>query len=150
MNNWGTNVKIPAPPGARAQPLPLSQIKYNPVGIYDIRRHCGALPHEPGIYDAHRPCFDAADLAWIATSLSLASNSQPLPPDSFPPEFEELRQGMPANSSGTRATMRARLLKLIFNLVCDFIGLNEPELMKFLSDFINGSLLRRCQSYHAC
>ena len=126
MNNWGTNVDIPAPLGAGELPLPLSQVKYNPVGIYDVRRHCGAHPHEPGIYETHRPCFDAADLAWIATSLSLASNTQPIPPNSFPPEFNLLREGMAKGSSATRATMRACLKKLIFNLVCVFICLNEP------------------------
>lgn len=113
------------PSGAGAQPLvPLSQVKYNALGIYDLRRHCGTLPHEPGVYETHRPCFDAADLAWIATSLSLASNSQPIPPNSFPPELAVLRHGMPSNSSATRAAMRARLQKLIFNLVCVFRGLN--------------------------
>lgn len=146
MNHWGTDVNIPAPPGAGSQPLqvPLSQIKYTTLGIYDVRRYCSTHSHEPGIYETHRPCFDAADLAWIATSLSLASNPDPIPPNSFPPEFSVLRQGMPANSSGTRATMRAHLQKLIFNLVCVFMDLNEPELMKFLPDFINGSRLRRC------
>lgn len=138
-----TEVNIPEPPGAGAKPQPLSQVKYNTIGIYDIRRHCGAHPHEPGVYDTHRACFDAADLAWIATSLNLASNSQPIAPNSFPPEFSVLRQGMPSNSSGTRAAMRARLQKLIFNLVCVFYSINEPMLMLPFSDFVNGPRLRR-------
>jgi hypothetical protein len=117
-SSWGTNVNIPVPSGAGAQPLSPSQIKYNTLGINNVRRHCGTLPHEPGVYEANRPCFDAADLAWIATSLNLASNFYPVAPNSFPPEYAVLRNGMPKNSSGTRATMRAHLQKLIFNLVC--------------------------------
>ena len=118
MHNWGTKVNIPAPPGAGDKPQPLSQVKYDTVGLYDVRRHCGALPHEPGIYDIHRACFDVADLAWIATSLDLASNSQTIAQNTFPPEFKCLRDGMPPKSSAKRTTMRAALQKLIFNLVC--------------------------------
>ena len=130
MHNWGINVNIPAPPGAGAQPLALSQVRYDPLGLYDIRRHCGALPHEPGVYEAHRSCFDAADLAWIATSLGLASNSQPIPQNSFPPEFSVLRQGMQKNSSGTRAMMRSHHQKLIFDLVGVFFDVwNKLVLM---------------------
>lgn len=122
MHNRGTPVKNPAPPGG-AQPKPLSQIKYNIDGIHNVRRHCGTFLHEPGVYNANRSCFDAADLAWIATFLSLASNSKLISANSLPPEFAVLRDGMSVNSGETRAVMRTQLQKLVFDLVCVFCAL---------------------------
>ncbi|KDR74600.1 hypothetical protein GALMADRAFT_140966 [Galerina marginata CBS 339.88] len=116
MHDWETDVTIPAPHGAGVCPLPLNRIRYTPAGLYDIRRHCGALPHSPGAYNTHRQSFEAADMAWIATSLGLSTRPLQLMPSEFPPELLTLRDGMPANAAPARAAMRARLQRLIFDV----------------------------------
>jgi hypothetical protein len=100
-------------------PLPLNELKYNQRGLQDLRQHLtsGVLPH--GVYNTHRPSFDAADIAWIATALGLASSTDPIAHNHFPPELITLRKGMPKGNQGAnaRALMRSRLQKLVFDLV---------------------------------
>jgi hypothetical protein len=105
-------------PVMQGPPLPLlKDLKYNQRGLQDLRRHLGVLPQ--GMYNAHRPSFDAADIAWIATALGLASSTDSISPNHFPPELNTLREGMPRGNSGAtiRALMRSRLQKLVFDLV---------------------------------
>jgi hypothetical protein len=101
----------------QGSPLPLNELKYNQRGLQDLRRHLGVLPHN--VYNTHRPSFDAADIAWIATALGLASSTDPIAHNHFSPELITLRDGMPKGNSGatTRALMRSRVQKLVFDLV---------------------------------
>ena len=104
-------------PHLQGPPLPLNELKYNQRGLQDLRQHLGVLPH--GMYNTHRPSFDAADIAWIATTLGLASSTNPITHDHFPPELITLREGMPKGNPGatTRALMRSCVQKLVFDVV---------------------------------
>ena len=116
--NWGIPVSIPEPPGAGAQPLGWQHLKFNQIGLFDIRRRIGVFASEPGVYDNHRARFDSADLAWFAAGLS--TEVLHLAQTSFAPEFHTLRQGMPTGQVGsqTRAAIRACIQRLTFDLVC--------------------------------
>lgn len=100
-------------------PLELNELKYDQRGLRDLRQHLGVLPHV--LEQTHGPSFDTADIAWIATSLSLASSTDLFDHAQFPPEFSTLREGMPKGKPGSmeRASMRSRLQKLLFDLVSD-------------------------------
>jgi hypothetical protein len=116
--NWGIPVAISEPPGASAQPLAWDLLKFNQIGLFDVRRRIGVFATEPGVYDRHRAQFDAADLAWFAAGLS--TDVLHLTQNAFPPEFDVLRQGMPLGQAGSqaRAAIRTRIQKLTFDLVC--------------------------------
>ena len=101
----------------QGQPIPLNELKYNPRGLHDLRRHLGVLSRD--MYNTHRPSFDAADIAWIATTLGLASSTDHIAHNRFPPELITLREGMAKGNPGAteRALMRSRLQKLVFDVV---------------------------------
>lgn len=71
------------------------------------------------MYNTHRPSFNAADIAWITTTLGLASATNPIADNRFPPELITLREGMPKGTQGSneRASMRFRIQKLVFDIV---------------------------------
>lgn len=106
------------PPGAGDYPLGWDLLKFNQIGLFDVRRRIGVFATEPGVYDRHRARFDAADLAWFAAGLS--TDVLRLTQNMFPPEFNDLREGMPSGeaSSRARAAIRTRIQKLTFDLVC--------------------------------
>ncbi|KAF8874790.1 hypothetical protein BD779DRAFT_1678569 [Infundibulicybe gibba] len=92
--HWETDINISAPPGGDG-PLPSwDQLKFNPLGIYNLRRRLGAFPTEPGIFTAYKSRFEAADVAWFAAGLSVDGKHE-LPKDSFHPLFIESRQDLP-------------------------------------------------------
>jgi hypothetical protein len=104
-------------PIMQGPPRPLKELEYNQQGLDDLRQHLGVLPR--GVYETYRPSFDAADIAWIATTLGLASSTKPIGYNEFPPELEILREGMPIGKLGStkRASMRSRVQKLVFDVV---------------------------------
>ena len=118
--NWGIPITIPEPPGASRQPLGWNQLKFNQIGLFDIRRHIGVFPSEPGVYNDHHARFDAADLAWFAAGLS--REVLHLTKNTFPPEFSTLRQTTLSGQVGShaRSALRTRVQKLTFDLVCIF------------------------------
>jgi hypothetical protein len=115
---------------------PLNELKYTQHGLHDLRQHLGVLQH--GVYNTHRPSFDAADIAWIATTLGLASSTEPIAPDEFPPELATLREGMSKGSSGatTRALMRSSVQKLVFNAVSCLAYCRSVNLLCFFFMFL--------------
>jgi hypothetical protein len=115
--NWGIPVAIYEPTGASAQPLGWDLLKFNQVGLFDVRRCIGVFATEPGVYDRHRAKFDAADLTWFAAGLS--TDVLHFTQNVFPPEFGILRQGMPSGQAGSqaRAAIRSHIQKLTFDLV---------------------------------
>jgi hypothetical protein len=117
--NWGIPVTISEPVGAGAQPSQWDRLKFNQIGLFDLRRRIGVFPSEPRVYDRHRAQFDAADLAWFTSGLS--TDILHLAQNVFPPEFHTLRQGMPSGQPGTqaRSAIRSRIQKLTFDLVCN-------------------------------
>jgi len=116
--NWGIPVTIPAPPGARPQPQGWNQLKFNQLGLFDLRRRIGVLASEPGVYNDHRTRFDAADIAWFAAGLS--TEVIHLAPNAFPPEMSALRHATPSGQVGSlaRSALRTRVQKVTFDLVC--------------------------------
>lgn len=69
-NGWSTPVDIKAPPGGDSPTVPdWADLKFNPLGIYNLRRRLGALPKEPGIFMRYKPKFLQSDLAWFSSGL---------------------------------------------------------------------------------
>ena len=116
--NWGIPVSIPEPLGAGPQPQKWNQLKFNQIGLFDLRRRIGAFASEPGVYEEHRTRFDAADLAWFAAGLS--TEVVHLTQNAFPPDFSTLRLAAPTGQAGSyaRSALRTRVQKLTFDLVC--------------------------------
>jgi hypothetical protein len=137
--NWGIPVSILEPPGAGTQPLGWQQLRFNQIGLYDLRRRIGVFASEPGVYDNHRARFDSADLAWFAAGLS--TEVLHLTQNAFPPELQNLRQGMPTGPVGSqaRAAIRARIQKLTFDLVRIILTHSNA----FLTDIIQAALWDR-------
>lgn len=107
--NWGIPVEILPPSGARPNPLEWDLLKFNRIGLYDLRRRIG-VPQEPGLYEKYRERFDAADLAWFASGLS--TDVTHFNAKKFPPEFFSIREGIPS-----RSLTRSHIQKLTFDLV---------------------------------
>jgi hypothetical protein len=102
---------IPHPSGAGPNPLPWDLLKFNQIGLYDIRRRIGVFPSHPGVYEKHRARFDAADLAWFASGLS--SDVIRLAQDENPPEFLSHIN----DDDNARDVIRTNIRKLTFDLV---------------------------------
>ena len=115
--NWGIPVSIPEPQGATPQPQGWNQLKFNQIGLFDLRRRIGIFALEPGVYNDHRTRFDAADVAWFAAGLS--TEALHLAQNAFPPEFSSVRQASPSGQVGSyaRSALRTRVQKLTFDLV---------------------------------
>ena len=101
--NWGIPIAIPEPPNAGAQPLGWDNLKFNQIGLFDIRCRIGVFASEPGVYDKHHTRFDAADLAWFASGLS--TDVIQLTQNVFAHEFNILCQGMPSGQTGSHTCM---------------------------------------------
>jgi hypothetical protein len=116
--SWGIPVSIPEPHGASPQPQRWNQLKFNQIGLFDLRRRIGAFASEPGVYEEYRSRFDAADLTWFAAGLS--TEVLHLAKNSFPPEFSNIRLAAPSGQAGSyaRSILRSRVQKLTFDLVC--------------------------------
>ena len=116
--NWGIPVTISEPLGASPQPQGWNLLKFNQIGLFDLRRRIGVFASEPGVYNDHRARFDAADLAWFAAGLS--TEVLHLAQNAFPPEFSTLRHTTPSGQVGShaRSALRTRVQKLTFDLVC--------------------------------
>ena len=96
--NWGIPTGILKPPGASPQPQAWNELKFSPIGLFDLRRHIGVFASEPGVYNDHCTQFDATDLAWFAAGLS--TEVLHLTQNAFPPEFSTLRQTTPTGEVG--------------------------------------------------
>lgn len=104
-------------------PLPAwSKLKFNPVGIYYLRRHLGFLSQEPGIFKWHQQLFLAADIAWFAASAS-EDGQHSVNQDTFHPSFHVFRENSPAGRNGNtlQANLHQHICQLIFDLVCSVV-----------------------------
>ncbi|KAJ7475555.1 hypothetical protein B0H11DRAFT_1917728 [Mycena galericulata] len=86
----------------RQSPLPLQFLKFNPLGIFELRRHLGL----PADWDAYRRRFISGDIAWFASAV-------------FFPEFDGLRNSVPQDGVGynTRRVFSDQVRQLIFDLI---------------------------------
>ncbi|KAJ7783594.1 hypothetical protein DFH07DRAFT_948615 [Mycena maculata] len=95
-------------------PLPLHRLKFNPLGLYELRRHLG-LPLE---WNSYRTRFLASDLAWFASGASEDNQHWPNGQGFFP-EFHGLRNSVPTNPAGytARKEFSEKIRKVIFDLL---------------------------------
>ncbi|KAJ7506730.1 hypothetical protein B0H11DRAFT_2219417 [Mycena galericulata] len=110
---------LPSPPPSfnghpALKPLPLHRLKFNPLGLYELRRHLGI----PGSWNVNRNRFLAGDLAWFASGTSDDNMHYPSAAGFFP-EFDALRDSLPQDEVGyaARKAFGEDLRKLIFDLV---------------------------------
>lgn len=118
--DWGTNVHIPCPPGGDG-PIPQwGDLKFNPLGIYNLCRRLGALSLEPGVFTHFQENFFAADVAWMAAGLSKDGNHL-IMPDTFHTLFSIVREQSPTGRDG--GVQRVALQNQIRSLLFDLVGL---------------------------
>jgi hypothetical protein len=115
---WGVPVTIPIPPFGDGEVPSWSDLKFNPLGIYNIRRRIGALANEPGIFTRYQHRFEAADIAWFAAGTSEDGNHH-VSTDTFHHAFNVVRSELPSGDEGGkwRKLLRTRLMKLLFDVV---------------------------------
>ena len=64
--SWPIPVNICVPPGGNETLTPWSQLRFNPLGLYHLRRWQGVFPVERGFFATNQSQFEAADVAWFA------------------------------------------------------------------------------------
>ncbi|KAJ6565151.1 hypothetical protein DFH09DRAFT_1474511 [Mycena vulgaris] len=102
--NWNTPgvhirqplTRMPIP----AQPTPWSELAFDPLSLFDLRRHLGARMNEPGRFMASQFQFHAADIAFLAGGASGDGRHAPPTVDEFFPEFMRLREVTPPGTAG--------------------------------------------------
>ncbi|KAJ7233792.1 hypothetical protein C8J57DRAFT_1249687 [Mycena rebaudengoi] len=121
--DWGLpGISIPPPPGPEhsaptSLPPSWEDLKFNPIGLYNLRRRLGVFPNQPGVYTTHKPRFDAADLAWIAAGAS-EDGRHHVAALQFFSAFFVLRNSLPTDEAGwaQRKGFSGMIQKLIFDL----------------------------------
>ncbi|KAJ6476563.1 hypothetical protein DFH09DRAFT_1342444 [Mycena vulgaris] len=120
--NWGLpGIQIAEPPIARSAdlttvPPAYEDLKFNPLGLYNLRRRLGVLVSEPGIFNHFQHKFEAADLAWLAAGAS-QDGRHSIEPSHFFPAFTTLRDSLPTDKIGREH--RKWFSKRIMSLLCD-------------------------------
>jgi hypothetical protein len=71
---WPIPVNIRAPPDGNGTIIPWSKLKFNPLGLYHLRRWQGVFPAKSGFFVANQARFSAADITWFAAGMH--SNGQ--------------------------------------------------------------------------
>jgi hypothetical protein len=85
-------VSIPTPSNAPDTPASFDSLKFNPVGLYDLRRRQGVLQSPRGIFNKYQSKFLASDIAWFAAGIHNDGQHQ-VPPGHFHPAFLTAREG---------------------------------------------------------
>ncbi|KAJ7735457.1 hypothetical protein B0H16DRAFT_1467074 [Mycena metata] len=106
---WGApDIRNPpvAPPARDGypgrHPLPFHALKFNPLGLYDLRRRLGILKQDPSIWNTYRRQFLAGDIAWLASGAS-DDNLHDQGFNTFFPELKALRDSLPSDDAGYTA-----------------------------------------------
>ncbi|KAF8185650.1 hypothetical protein BJ912DRAFT_1060481 [Pholiota molesta] len=63
---WLSSVRIPVPVNAGNIVPPWTALKFNPVGLYGLRRWQGVYPLRDNFFIANQSRFRASDIAWFA------------------------------------------------------------------------------------
>ncbi|KAJ7885044.1 hypothetical protein B0H14DRAFT_3431988 [Mycena olivaceomarginata] len=106
--NWDIpDVDVPVPPtlpgvGPLRVPIAWNRLKFGPLGLYVLRRHLGAYPHAPGLFQQYRNRFLTSDIAWFAGGLSTDGAHTPGGVGFFP-EFNAMHNTLPAGPAGNEA-----------------------------------------------
>jgi hypothetical protein len=86
---WGIAVNIPVPPFGDGGLPQWADLKFNPLGIYNLHCRIGALAGEPGVFTRYQQWFETADIAWFAAGTS-EDNNHHVPADTFHQSFDIL------------------------------------------------------------
>jgi len=113
------------PVGYGGQPLPWSDLKFNPVGLYSLRQRLGMLSDQRGVFTRYQQSFLASDLAWFAAGAS-EDKMHHVQPNTFHSLFGVSRENTPTGVPGNkiRAGVRQHLRQLTFDLVHSIIFLS--------------------------
>lgn len=117
------------PVGYGRQPLPWSDLRFNPVGLYSLRQHLGMLSDQHGISTRYQQSFLASDLAWFAAGTS-KDKMRHVQPNTFHSLFGVSRENTPTGVPGNKlhAGVCQHLWQLTFDSVCSIIFLPLPSL----------------------
>jgi len=111
---WGIPVTILEPTGGDIPIIPFTELKFNPVGLYHLRRWQGVFPRVPGLYATHQARFDAADLAWFAHGMHRDGNHNHAL-QAFHPMLVDFYR---TSSKEDRKALMTRLQALAYDVVC--------------------------------
>jgi len=103
---------LPTPSCVTDNPLPFESLKFNPLGLFDLRRRLGVLSSSRGTFTRHQARFLASDIAWFAAGCHNDSNHT-VPSGEFHPFFKTAREGA---SYEERTAMRKKVLDLLFDM----------------------------------
>ncbi|KAJ6583133.1 hypothetical protein DFH09DRAFT_1309369 [Mycena vulgaris] len=98
-------------------PLHWHQLKFNPLGCYDLRRRLSIFNREPLIWNTYKSRFLASDIAWLASGAS-DDNQHHTGFSGFFPELSALRDSLPLDENGyaARREFAEAIRKLIWDL----------------------------------
>jgi len=115
---WGIHVNLTAPPGTTEIVPPFADLRFDPIGIYNLRRRLGAFPRNAGVFAMYQRNFRLSDIAWFAAGLHQASVPN-LGPDTLLPGFWDSRDGMGSDNvaKDTRKKCKDELRDGLFDLV---------------------------------
>jgi hypothetical protein len=113
-HDWGTYVDIQAPSGATDEISAWHDLKFNPVGLYDLRRRLGALKSQKGVFMRYQHRFLCSDLAWFVAGAHTDGNHT-VGLNEFHPLFRDAR--LLTNTAQERRDFRDKVQSLIFDLV---------------------------------
>ncbi|KAJ6573775.1 hypothetical protein DFH09DRAFT_1311864 [Mycena vulgaris] len=105
MSNWnwrvpGVQVRTPATRiPISTTPASWSSLTFDPLSVFDLRRHLGARMDEVGRYMTSRSKFDTSNIAFLAAGAS-DDNQHNVDPSQFFPEFDDLRNVTPMGPAG--------------------------------------------------
>ena len=119
-SGWGTHVDIAVPPGGNGGLPEWSELKFNPLGLYNLRRRLGALKREAGVFMRYKDRFLQSDIAWFTAGLH--NDGQHITSrDTYHPLFLTAREhtgtGEPANK------LRNKLRDAVRDHVFDTVSL---------------------------
>ncbi|KAJ6463584.1 hypothetical protein DFH09DRAFT_1347255 [Mycena vulgaris] len=115
VHNWNApqHRNLPDPPPSHegyptSAPLPLHRLHFNPLGMYELRRHLGVFQSNPNQWNSYRSRWLSADLAWFASGASEDGQHHPGGGDAFFPEFHALRASLPSRREAGNVGPNAR------------------------------------------
>jgi hypothetical protein len=122
---WHVPIDIPIPPNSNGAVPSWSELQFNPLGVYNLRRRLGALPQEPGIFMHHKQRFLQSDIAWFAAGLH-DDGQHGTSHDTFHPLFHTARENTGTGEPATK--LRNKLRDSVRDHIFDMVSL-----MKFLA-----------------
>lgn len=116
--NWPIPVNIRVPPGGNGKIIPWTQLKFNPLGLYHLRRWQGVFPGEHGFFTTNQLRFEAADIAWFAAGMH-EDGLHSHPSDHFHPLHNDVHRALSSyvDSKAEKKLLGNRVRDLTFDLV---------------------------------